>query len=171
MAKTQNVRLVPILPADVDAYAAGEKLPPAGKEPDGLTKALIRAVAENVGPAYRFTTQKPPFIHYFVEDLETGALVGSCGFKDTCRDGRAEITYATFPQYENQGFGTAAARAIVDLAWQQEIVQLLLPHTVTMENTSTAILSGLKFEQTSTEDDPDDGPVWEWQLGRLIADG
>ncbi|MFO1185519.1 MAG: GNAT family N-acetyltransferase [Bauldia sp.] len=167
MAKPQTVRLLPLLPEDAAAVAKGEKAF-AGKATDRVTAALIRMVAEETDPLYRFTTQKAPYLRYFVEDVSTGAVVGACGFKDSCRDGSVEITYFTFPQYENQGYGTAMARELVNLAFAQPAVQVLLAQTRTQQDTSTAILSTLKFEKTGTDEEADDGPAWNWRLTRAM---
>lgn len=168
MAKPQTVRLLPLLPEDAAAVASGAKEFEPGRTLDRVTATLVKLVAEEAVGLYEFTTQKPPYVRYFVEDTATGAIVGACGFKDSCRDGRVEISYFTFPQYENQGFGTAMVRELVNLAFEQPSVMILLAATRTQQDTSTTILSTLKFEKTGTDEDADDGPAWNWQLTRAM---
>ena len=128
--------------------------------------APLREVAKAYAELYDRAAPTPPWIGYLAEDGSSGNIVGSCGYKGSCRDGMVEIAYFSFPGHEGRGFATAMARVLTDLAWQQREVQIVRAHTLQEENASVRILRRLGFAWLGTVQDPDDGPVWRWELTR-----
>lgn len=107
----------------------------------------------------------PPWIGYLAEVADD--IVGSCGYKGNCCDGVVEIAYYTFPEYENRGLATEMARLLTQLSWQQAEVQIVRAHTLREENASVRLLRRLGFDCLGTVEDPEDGPVWRWEIRRF----
>jgi RimJ/RimL family protein N-acetyltransferase len=128
--------------------------------------AHLREVAKAYGELYDRISPSPPWIGYLAEDEASGMIVGSCGYKGDCRDGAVEIAYFSFPGFERRGFATEMARLLNDLAWRHREVHIVRAHTLQEENASVRILRRLGFTWCGAVDDPEDGPVWRWELSR-----
>ena len=94
-----------------------------------------------------------------------GELVGSGGYHGPPADGAVEIGYEIAPAYRGRGFGTGAARALVDRA-SAAGVQRVEAHTLAVASPSTGVLIALGFHRIGEAVDSDDGPIWEWHLRR-----
>lgn len=99
---------------------------------------------------------------FLAADGET--LIGTCGYTDAPKDGVVEIAYFTFPPFERRGRATRMAAALVARARESGEVCVVRAHTLPERNASTAILDRLGFTHVGTADDPDEGPVWRWEL-------
>jgi len=126
----------------------------------------LREVAKAYADFYDRTPSAPPWIGYLAEDETSGNIVGSCGYKGLCRDGMVEIAYFSFPPYERRGYAREMARLLTDLALSQPDVQVVRAHTLQEENASVRILRRLGFVLLGPIDDPEDGPIWRWDLRR-----
>lgn len=99
--------------------------------------------------------------HLFLAD--DGALVGFGGWKGAPTDGTAELGYAVAPARQGQGIATAVVAELVTRA-RRAGVATVVAHTLAEENASTAVLTKAGFTMTAELTDPDDGPLWRWQL-------
>ena len=99
----------------------------------------------------------------FFVDPSTGRLLGSGGFAGRPVDRAVEIGYEIAPEFRGRGFGTSAARALVDRAVASGEVDLVIAHTQPGPNPSTGVLLSLGFEHVADQEDPDVGTVWEWR--------
>jgi [ribosomal protein S5]-alanine N-acetyltransferase len=159
------MRLIPLTRELATALARGDFSALRGHNlPDD--DAHLREVAKAYGEFYDRMSPSPPWIGYLAEDETSGMIVGSCGYKGDCRDGAVEIAYFSFPGFERRGFATEMARVLNDLAWRQGGVHIVRAHTLQEENASVRILRRLGFTWLGAVDDPDDGPVWRWELSR-----
>lgn len=102
----------------------------------------------------------------FFLDAATGRLFGSGGFAAPPAERCVEIGYEIAPEFRGQGFGAAAARALVDRAVASGEVDHVLAHTLPGPNPSTGVLVSLGFAHTADQEDPDAGVVWEWRWSR-----
>lgn len=94
-------------------------------------------------------------------------LIGACGYKGCpTPEGTVEIGYGIAPGYQNQGLATEAARALIDHAFRQEVVKMVLAHTLAEENASCAVLRKLGFSFAGEVFDIEDGRIWRWELPR-----
>lgn len=100
--------------------------------------------------------------HLFIH-VPDAALIGLGGFKGAPIDGTVEIGYGIAPTYRRQGHATAAAQALVALAYERG-VRRVLAHTLGELNTSNRILAKLGFEHVADIEDDDAGTVWRWEL-------
>lgn len=159
------MRLIPLTREFATAVARGDFSALRARNVEDVG-AHLREVAKAYGELYDRMSPSPPWIGYLAEDETTGMIVGSCGYKGDCRDGMVEIAYFSFPAFERRGFATEMARVLNDLAWRQREVRIVCAHTLQEENASVRILRRLGFSWLGTVDDPEDGPVWRWELSR-----
>jgi len=97
-------------------------------------------------------------------DVDANELVGLGGFKGPPNDGTVEIGYSIAPSRRQRGLATAVARVMIERA-REAGVPVVRAHTLPEENASTHVLRRCGFAFVDTVlDDPDDGPVWRWEL-------
>lgn len=101
------------------------------------------------------------WMHFFVSK---DALVGSGGFVGPPQDGVVEIGYELAPAFRGRGLGTAAARALVEKARSTGVVTKVIANTLAHDNPSTGVLRRLGFGRTRELLDPEEGPIWRWEL-------
>jgi RimJ/RimL family protein N-acetyltransferase len=105
--------------------------------------------------------QKPWCAYFAVVD---GQAVGACAFKTPVRDGRVEIAYITFPEFEGRGIATQMARKLVEISSRADKTVLVTAQTLPERNASTSVLTKLGFKKVRDVNHPEDGLVWEWEL-------
>jgi RimJ/RimL family protein N-acetyltransferase len=125
----------------------------------------------DVSPAWlamlRQSTAADPWRHgFFVVERESETVIGTAGFKGPPAEGMVEIAYGIAPGFQGQGFATEAAAALVEFALATEGVRLVRAHTLAVPNASTRVLLKNGFRHCGVVVDPDDGPVWRWELER-----
>ena len=103
-------------------------------------------------------------------DPATGRLLGSGGFAARPVDRTVEIGYEIAPEFRGHGFGTAAARALVERAVASGEVDHVIAHTRPGPNASTGVLVSLGFEHLADQEDPEVGTVWEWRWTRELVE-
>ncbi len=106
----------------------------------------------------------------FFVDSATGRLLGSGGFVAPPIDRAVEIGYELAPEFRGQGFGTAAARALIERAVASGEVDRVIAHTLPGPNASTGVLVSPDFEHVADQEDPEVGTVWEWRWTRLLVE-
>lgn len=126
----------------------------------GLMPPAARDVLEGTAALYESSGFVPPWVGYLAD--RDGDVVGTCAFKSPPRDGRVEIAYHTFPEYERRGIATEMARQLVKLAADTDPSVTVTAQTLPKESASTRILRGLGFALEGTVVTEEDGPVWEW---------
>lgn len=94
---------------------------------------------------------------------EDGALVGNGGWKGAPQDGAAEVGYAVAPSRQRRGIATALVRELVERG-RRAGLRTVLAHTLAEENASGKVLTRCGFTRTDEFVDPEDGPVWRWEL-------
>lgn len=152
--QTQHLQLVPRTREEVRADI--DHMPPEmRKEISAAWLALLEASADI-----------DPWIHGFtLVHQNSGTPVGSCGFKGhPDAGGMVEIAYAIHPEHQGKGYATEAAAALVRYAFGSDQVHLVRAHTLPAVNASTRVLTKCGFQKVGETIDPDDGPVWRWEL-------
>lgn len=102
------------------------------------------------------------WMHFFL--LPDSTLIGSGGYVGPPQDGVVEFGYELAPEFRGRGLGTAAAKAMIDKATATGAVSMIIAHTLANENPSTGVLRRLGFTKTRELVDPEDGPIWRWEL-------
>jgi RimJ/RimL family protein N-acetyltransferase len=129
----------------------------------GMTlSATAQAVVELNQSLYQAGGYHEPWIAYLA--VEDNACVGTCAFKSPPAQGRVEIAYYTFPEYEGRGAGSRMAAALVKRARAADSSVLLIAQTLPEENPSTKILKRIGFAWDREVIHPVDGKVWEWRF-------
>ena len=126
--------------------------------------AARRMVAVTI--AFHKRTNPPPqYGGFLAADARTMRVVGGCGFNcSAIAAGDVEIAYGTFPPFEGRGYAKAMARALTDRALGSGAPRIIA-HTLPETNASGTILRSVGFRQVGTViADPEDGPVWRWEL-------
>jgi RimJ/RimL family protein N-acetyltransferase len=157
--KRDTLRRVPtstevtLVPIDPDGTPRGLAVP----VPDAAIEAFdaTRALYTTVG------FQEPWICYLAVAD---GKPIGTCGFKSPPSDGRVEIAYFTFPDFEGRGFASAMAARLVAIARSHDSSVVVTAQTLPERNASHRILEKLGFRHVGVVDHPEDGTVWEWRL-------
>jgi ribosomal-protein-alanine N-acetyltransferase len=106
-------------------------------------------------------------MQFFLDDA-TGRLVGSGGFAAPPSERTVEIGYEVAPEFRGRGFGSAAARALVERAVASGEVDHVIAHTLPGPNPSTGVLMSLGFEHVDEQEDAEVGVVWEWILNPKV---
>jgi [ribosomal protein S5]-alanine N-acetyltransferase len=101
------------------------------------------------------------WMHFFISG---DALVGSGGFVGPPQDGVVEIGYELAPAFRGNGLGIAAAGALVEKARATGAAALVIAHTLAHDNPSTGVLRRLEFQRIRELVDPEEGPIWRWEL-------
>jgi len=104
-----------------------------------------------------------PWIGYFAT-LDGNEIIGCGGFKGKPVEGRVEIAYGTFKNYEGRGVATEICRLLVLVSLQTDPSLRITARTFLETNASTQVLKKNGFECTGIVSDEEDGNVWEWEL-------
>jgi RimJ/RimL family protein N-acetyltransferase len=112
---------------------------------------------------YRAVGYEPPWTGYLA--IEDGTCVGTCGFKSPPQSNRVEIAYFTFPEHESRGVATRMASELIRLTKHEMPEVTVTAQTLPEKNASTSILQKLGFRLVGSIEHPEDGLVWEWELG------
>ena len=143
---------------DPPAFAA-EHLLTLGVELD-----LLRSVGQQTVAFLQRTGATPPWTGYLAVDRGKDVIVGTCSFTaPPDADGVVEIAYFTFSPFEGQGYATAMAARLVELAQGATGIRKVRAHTLPERNASARILERLGFERIGETVDPDVGQVWRWE--------
>jgi len=116
---------------------------------------------------YRATSFVPPWVGYLA--LHGDNVVGTCAFntinfKLPALNGKAEIAYFTFTEFEGNGFATAMAKSLIEIARAVYSHLIIVAQTAPQENSSNYILKKLGFAFSGPVQSPEDGEIWEWHL-------
>ena len=99
--------------------------------------------------------------------IASNTVIGSGSFKGPPdADGVVEIAYGVVPSQQNRGYATEAARALVAYAFGDARVRIVRAHTSPQNDASGRVLTKCGFTRTAQVHDPEDGPVWRWDLPR-----
>lgn len=128
---------------------------------------VAQSVSEGTVGMYQKMGFVRPWVGYLAE--QDGRVVGTCAFKSPPQEGRVEIAYFTFPEYEGKGVATRMARQLVQIAQDADSGVGIIAQTLPHENASTSVLRKLGFRRVGTAHDDEVGEVWEWKVGEQNA--
>ena len=96
--------------------------------------------------------------------IRDGEKVGQCAFKSKPQNGKVEIAYYIYEQFERQGIATEACRLLTELSLKFDPTIIVTARTLMEENASVKVLRKNNYEFTGVVTDPEDGDVWEWKF-------
>jgi len=103
-----------------------------------------------------------PWVGYFV--VRDNQIVGSCGFTGQPKEGKVEIAYWTFKEYEGQGIASFSCKELVLISQQYDPTLIITAKTAPEQNASTKILENNGFIFTEIVQDEEIGDAWLWTL-------
>ena len=103
-----------------------------------------------------------PWIGYFAT-IDGVGIIGCGGYKGQPQEGKIEIAYGTFKNFEGQGIGTEICRQLILLSLQTDPSIRITARTLMENNGSTTILERNGFKCLGIVFDKEDGDVWEWE--------
>lgn len=107
--------------------------------------------------------ERPWSMQFFIDDA-TGAPIGSGGYTGPPSDRTVEIGYEVAPAFRGRGLGAAAARALVERAFDGDEVDQVIARTLPGPNASTGVLESLGFrrvgERTTRTPESSGGGPW-----------
>ncbi len=115
---------------------------------------------------YKKVGYTKPWIGYFAT-VDGTEIVGCGGYKGKPRDGKIEIAYGTFKNFEGQGIGTEICRQLVLLSLNTDLSIRITARTLMESSASTTILKLNGFECVGIVYDEEDGDVWEWEFQKV----
>lgn len=101
-----------------------------------------------------------PWIGYFV--VRQDKIVGSCGFIGQPKNGKVEVAYWTFKEFEGQCIASFACRELVSIAYRTDSSLTITAKTAPEHNASTKILENNNFLFTEIVQDDEIGDAWFW---------
>lgn len=106
-----------------------------------------------------------PWVGYFV--IRQDKIVGSCGFVGRPKDGKVEVAYWTFKEFEGQGIASFACKELVSIAYRTDPSLTVTAKTLPEHNASTKILENNNFIFTEIVQDDKIGDAWFWTHKKL----
>jgi [ribosomal protein S5]-alanine N-acetyltransferase len=103
-----------------------------------------------------------PWVAYLV--LRQDQVIGTCSFTGTPKDGKVEIAYWTFKEFEGQGIASFACKELIQIAQRAEPKITITAKTLPVKNASTRILEKNNFVYTEIVQDEEVGDAWLWTL-------
>lgn len=103
-----------------------------------------------------------PWVAYLV--VRENQVVGSCSFTGQPNDGKVEIAYWTFKEFEGQGISSFACKELITIAQIADPKITIIAKTAPEKNASTKILENNKFIFTEIVQDEEIGDAWFWIL-------
>lgn len=103
-----------------------------------------------------------PWIAYLV--VRENQVVGSCSFTGQPVDGKVEIAYWTFKEFEGQGIASFASKELVSIARKENPNIVVTAKTTPGHNASTKILANNGFQFKEIVQDEEIGDAWFWTL-------
>jgi len=102
----------------------------------------------------------PPWIGYFMS--RNGQIAGACGFKNVPVNGKVEIAYWTFREFEHQGIASEVCGELVRLARVSDPWIVVTARTCSLYNTSSRVLRKNGFVHTDMAFDDECQDIFEW---------
>ncbi|WP_345381305.1 GNAT family protein [Pseudonocardia yuanmonensis] len=106
----------------------------------------------------------PEWSSHLIVDPDSALVVGLGGYTGPPRDGAVEIGYSVAPGHRGRGHATAAAAAWIASARARGATRVIA-HTLAEEGPSTAVLRRCGLTRVAQLQDPEDGPLWRWEIG------
>jgi len=103
-----------------------------------------------------------PWVGYFV--FNNNQVVGAGGFTGQPKDGKVEIAYGTFKEFEGQGIASFACKELISISKKNYPTITITAKTAPQHNASTKILQNNGFEFSEIVQDDEIGDAWLWIL-------
>jgi RimJ/RimL family protein N-acetyltransferase len=167
MLRTERLLLVPAQTAHLQSLIDG------CSAFDGLYNAVADGYLEFPGTLeYALeqlqsgTTQPEWATHLFITN-DAPTLIGLGGYHSAPDgNGVVEFGYGIAPAYRGNGLATEAATALIDHAFEDQTVRVVIAHTLALSSPSTRVLIKVGLLPVTEIIDPEEGPIWRWEIRR-----
>ena len=105
-----------------------------------------------------------PWVGYFA--FKDNQVVGTGSFTGQPKDGKVEITYWTFKEFESQGIASFICKGLITIAKATDPDIIITAKTAPENNASTKILQNNRFTFTEIVKDDEIGDAWLWTLDK-----
>lgn len=129
-----------------------------------LPEIAINVVQSTI-EMYKKTGYHFPWVGYLA--FEGQECVGTCAFKEAPKDGKVEIAYFTFPDFEGKGIATNMVKELVRIVKEEKQEINIIAQTLPESNSSTRVLEKNGFIKIAEKEHPEDGTVWEWEFKEI----
>lgn len=165
MIKTTNLHLIICEPVHIQAFLRGKS------ELAALLGVTIPDSWPTFPEAFSLPSEPNPTPNewggYLFIHPQQKTLVGNGGFIGAPDEtGTVEIGYEIASECWNHGYGTEAARGLIDFAFSHPQVQTVIAHTLAEKNASNTLLQKVGMKFAGELSDPDEGKIWRWQINR-----
>ena len=103
-----------------------------------------------------------PWVGYFV--TRENQIVGTCGFTGKPIEGKVEIAYWTFKEFEKQGIASFSCKELIQISQQTDPTIIVTAKTAPEYGASTKILQNNGLIFTKIVQDEEIGDAWLWTL-------
>jgi ribosomal-protein-alanine N-acetyltransferase len=103
-----------------------------------------------------------PWVAYLV--VRQDQVVGSCSFVGQPNNGKVEIAYWTFKEFEGQGIASFACKELIKISQNADPKVAITAKTAPEHNASTKVLENNQFIFTEVVQDEEIGDAWLWTL-------
>jgi [ribosomal protein S5]-alanine N-acetyltransferase len=153
-----------------DAYEQSFGVPAAEGFGDFLRNGAADVSPEWLARLETATVADPWLDGFALVHVASNTVIGSVSFKGPPDvDGVVEVAYGVVPSQQSRGYATEATRALVAYAFADVRVRIVRAHTLPRNDASARVLTKCGFARIGPVIDPDDGPVWRWELARASA--
>jgi ribosomal-protein-alanine N-acetyltransferase len=144
--RTARLDLVPVEPSDAHAALSGERRPEwAGDYPTEGDIVIAGLVAQNS------IARTDAYVPYKITLRASGQVIGGCGFLGPPdATGSVEIGYGLVPSQRRKGIATEAVKGLLDAAWRDPVVKLVVAFTDKDNEPSQAVLRRVGFQQVDS---------------------
>lgn len=110
---------------------------------------------------------QPEWGTHLFTTIEDKTLIGLGGYHSAPNvEGVVEFGYGIAPSYRGRGLATEAARALIDHAFDDPQVKIVIAHTLARSSASTRVLIKSGLLPVTEMIDPEEGPIWRWEIRR-----
>lgn len=127
-------------------------------------EGIVDEVCFSTVEMYKASGYEEPWLGYLAVLGES--CVGTCAFKSAPEQGRVEIAYFTFPEFEGRGVATQMTQQLIEIALGVDRNLMIAAQTLPEIGPSTKVLEKHGFELIGLVGHEEDGEVWEWNLKR-----
>ena len=166
--KTENLILAAHLPRHLRALLHGtqEFESVSGlRIAEGIRKQLLSASPDFLASVEKGREPDPWRFGFAVIHKIDNVLIGMGGFPGPPDSEHvAEIAYGIAPAYQDRGYATEAANALIDFASRDTRVKTIRAHTLAEINGSTRVLEKCGFKKVGETVDPENNlSIWRWE--------